>query len=183
MIRGRLTGIGGEAVEPADYADPRAQRLAEREFNLSFARTRRRTTRSSPAPGGAADDPSPQFSVEEGHRRDPRHRARRRAALLGRRREVAAPVTSLRRVQWDSFNVNFFVIGTPGLLREEPATYVTSFYLPASREALVPELLRAFPSVTLIDVGTLLARCAASSSRASAPWSTCSCSRSPRGLW
>jgi putative ABC transport system permease protein len=44
----------------------------------------------------------------------------------------------------------------PALLRDEPATYVTSFHLPKDREALIPELLRAFPSVTLIDVGTLL---------------------------
>jgi putative ABC transport system permease protein len=70
--------------------------------------------------------------------------------------EVAGPVTSLRQVQWDSFNVNFFVIAPPGLLRDQPATYVTSFHLPAERESLIPDLLRAFPSVTVIDVGTLL---------------------------
>ncbi|MCG6942750.1 MAG: FtsX-like permease family protein [Thiohalocapsa sp.] len=164
MIRGRLTGIGGATVEPDDYADPRAQRLAARDFNLSYGTRLQQdneviagrwwggdTPASQPAPQF-----SPQFSVEEGI-------AETLGITLGDElrfwvagRELAAPVTSLRRVQWDSFNVNFFVIGTPGLLEQEPATYVTSFYLPAAREALVPKLLRAFPSGTIIDVGALL---------------------------
>jgi putative ABC transport system permease protein len=72
--------------------------------------------------------------------------------------EVQAPITSLREVQWDSFNVNFFVIAPRSLLRNEPATYVTSFYLPAAKEVLVPELVRAFPSVTLFDVEALMSQ-------------------------
>jgi len=38
-----------------------------------------------------------------------------------------APVTSLRKVEWDSFRANFFVIGSPELLDRYPATYITSF--------------------------------------------------------
>ncbi|MCU0972027.1 MAG: ABC transporter permease, partial [Gammaproteobacteria bacterium] len=37
MIRGRLVSIAGRVVDPAAYESPRAQRLAAREFNLSFA--------------------------------------------------------------------------------------------------------------------------------------------------
>jgi putative ABC transport system permease protein len=156
MVRGRLTGIGGETVEPDDYEDPQAARLADREFNLSYSDVPQGDNEIVAGAWWAGPEPTPQFSVEEGI-------AETLGIALGDElrfwmagREVAAPVTSLRRVVWDSFNVNFFVIGTPGLLAGEPATYVTSFYLPAAREALVPELLRAFPSVTLIDVGALL---------------------------
>jgi putative ABC transport system permease protein len=156
MIRGRLTGIGGEPVAPDDYEDPRAERLASREFNLSFAEGMQGDNEVIAGRWWRGAEPPPQFSVEEGI-------AETLGVALGDElrfsvagREVAAPVTSLRRVQWDSFNVNFFVIGTPELLAGEPATYITSFYLPAEREALVPELLRAFPSGTLIDVGALL---------------------------
>ncbi len=156
MIRGRLTGIGGAAVEPDDYEDPRAQRLAEREFNLSYGLTPQQDNEIVAGRWWTGNTPPAQFSVEEGI-------AETLGVGLGDElrfwvagRELTAPVTSLRRVQWDSFNVNFFVLGTPGLLVQEPATYITSFYLPESREALVPELLRAFPSGTLIDVGALL---------------------------
>jgi putative ABC transport system permease protein len=156
MVRGRLTGIGGEAIEPEDYAEPRAERLASREFNLSFGSDLQADNQIIAGRWWSGANPAPQFSVEEGI-------AETLGIALGDElrfwvagQEVAAPVTSLRRVQWDSFNVNFFVIGTPGLLASQPATYITSFYLPAEREALVPELLRAFPSGTLIDVGALL---------------------------
>jgi len=77
-------------------------------------------------------------------------------AFLVSGREVSAPVTSLREVQWDSFNVNFFVISSPALLGSEPATYITSFYLPEERESVIPELVKRFPSVTLLDVDALL---------------------------
>jgi cytochrome c2 len=35
MIRGRLVAINGRAVGPDDYAEDRAKRLGDREFNLS----------------------------------------------------------------------------------------------------------------------------------------------------
>ncbi len=73
-------------------------------------------------------------------------------------RELSAPVTSLRTVQWDSFNVNFFIIGSPALLQDEPATYVTSFYLPPAREALTLELIERFPNATLVDISALMDR-------------------------
>ncbi|TVQ86102.1 MAG: FtsX-like permease family protein [Chromatiaceae bacterium] len=158
MIRGRLTAIGGEPVVPERLADQRAQRLAEREFNLSFAVEPQADNRISAGRWWDDPDAAGQFSVETGiaETLDIALGDELRFWIAGR--EVSAPVTSLRQVQWDSFNVNFFVIATPGLLAAEPATWVTSFYLPASREDLVPELLRRFPSMTLIDVGTLLAQ-------------------------
>ena len=156
MIRGRLTGIGGEPVAPEQFADPRAQRLADREFNLSFASNPQADNEIVAGSWWPDANATGQFSVEEGL-------AETLGIGLGDElrfwvagQEVAGPVTSLRQVQWDSFNVNFFVIAPPALLRDQPATYVTSFHLPAQRESLIPELLRAFPSVTVIDVGTLL---------------------------
>jgi hypothetical protein len=53
MIRGRLTAINGRPVEPSDYANPRAQRLAAREFNSEPGRRPcLPITASSPALGG-----------------------------------------------------------------------------------------------------------------------------------
>jgi putative ABC transport system permease protein len=44
--------------------------------------------------------------------------------------QFTAKVTSLRKVDWDSFKPNFFVIGSPPLLRDYPASWITSFHLP-----------------------------------------------------
>jgi putative ABC transport system permease protein len=156
MIRGRLVRINGQRVNPDAYPDPRAQRLAAREFNLSWADRPQADNRI--VAGQWWDRPSapPQLSVEQGI-------AETLGVGLGDQlgfwvggRLVEARVSSLREVQWDSFNVNFFVIGTRSLFQNEPATYVTSFHLPKKREGLIPELVRGFPSVTLFDVDALM---------------------------
>ena len=157
MIRGRLTAINGKPVEPSDYANPRAQRLAAREFNLSQGAALPQDNRVLAGTWWTEGEGAPpQFSVEMGL-------AETLGIALGDEitftvsgRPVAAPVTSLREVQWDSFNVNFFVVSSPVLLATEPATFITSFYLPAAREDLIPELVRRFPSVTLLDVNAIL---------------------------
>jgi putative ABC transport system permease protein len=71
---------------------------------------------------------------------------------------VAATVTSLRSVEWDSFNVNFFVLAPPGLLDAHPATHVTSFHLASGRVELLNALVRTFPNIVLIDIAQTLAQ-------------------------
>ncbi|WP_462321002.1 ABC transporter permease [Halochromatium sp.] len=157
MVRGRLQAIDDQRVVPEeDYEEPRAQRLAEREFNLSFALQPQAENEIIAGRWWAKAEAPGQFSVEEGIAETLGIELGDTLSFWVAGREIEAPVTSLRQVQWDSFNVNFFVIAPPSLLAAEPATYVTSFYLPDEDEFLVPELMQAFPSVTLIDVGTLL---------------------------
>ncbi len=71
---------------------------------------------------------------------------------------VTAPVTSLRKVDWDSFKPNFFVIATPALLKDQAASWITSFYLPAGREAVVNALVERFPNVSVIDLTAMMAQ-------------------------
>ncbi|NNE38714.1 MAG: FtsX-like permease family protein [Gammaproteobacteria bacterium] len=71
-------------------------------------------------------------------------------------REVTGTITSLRQVDWDSFNVNFFVLASPGMLDGLPASYVTSFYLPIDKKNIIIDLVKRFPSVTVFDVDALI---------------------------
>jgi putative ABC transport system permease protein len=159
MIRGRLVRIGDRKVSADDYSDERAKRLATREFNLSWATQMRPDNRVVEgnwwAAQGAASD---QFSVERGL-----------AETLGIRmgdvltydiagRTVSARVTSLRSVDWDTFNVNFFVVAPPGLLESYPSTYVTSFHLPRGHVTTLNALVKAFPNIVLIDIAQALAQ-------------------------
>ncbi|HMM76173.1 MAG TPA: FtsX-like permease family protein [Gammaproteobacteria bacterium] len=154
MYRGRLLAIAGKPIDPDTYPDPRARRLADREFNLSTATALKADNRIV-AGRFWAGEAAPQFSVET-----------EIAQTLGIRlgdtlrfgiadREVEARVTSLREVDWDTMQANFFVLAPPGLLADQPATYITSFRLPPGDATLLPELVARFPSVTVIDVGAL----------------------------
>jgi len=155
MIRGRLVAINGRAVKPEDYAEQRAQRLAEREFNLSHTGELQAGNRIS-AGRWHGNTRAPEWSVEEGI-------AKTLGLKLGDRLEfdiagtrVAAPVTSLRKLEWDSMRVNFFVTGSPGLLDNQPTSYITSFRLPEEKRGFALTLAREFPNLSVIDVSAVL---------------------------
>ena len=159
MVRGRLVAIGGRSVTADDYADDRAKRLITREFNLSWTSHLEADNRVVAGSWwGSAAARSDQFSVERGLGE---------ALGIGMGDAltfdvagiaVTATVTNLRTVDWDTFNVNFFVLAPPGLLEGHPATYVTSFHLPAGRAEVLNALVRAFPNIVLIDVAQVLAQ-------------------------
>lgn len=67
-----------------------------------------------------------------------------------------AKVTSLREIDWDNFQPNFFMIFQPGTLKDLPATYLTSFYLASGHDQQIVDLSRAFPAVTILQVEALL---------------------------
>jgi putative ABC transport system permease protein len=65
-------------------------------------------------------------------------------------------VTSLRKVAWDSFRVNFFAVFPPGVLDGMPTTHIAAFQVPGGKVAWLTPLLREFPNVLVIDVGEIL---------------------------
>ena len=62
----------------------------------------------------------------------------------------------MRKVDWDTFRVNFFVIVPPGLLENYPASYITSFYVPSEEFHRVHELVKKFPNILVVDVATVI---------------------------
>jgi putative ABC transport system permease protein len=156
MVRGRLVAIGARAVSPSDFKDDRARRLVEREFNLSYAALLRPDNRIVAGSWWPAAGAEPQFSVEEGI-------AKTLSISVGDTlswdiggSRLEARVTSLRKVDWDSFKANFFVIASPGVLDAYPASWITSFHLPPSREEVVTRLVARFPNVSVIDLTAIM---------------------------
>ncbi len=150
MIRGRLIEVNGRKIGPESFSGDRAQRLVDREFNLSYmtdAPTHNRITA-----GRWFSDGSNELSIEEGI-----------AETLGIKlgdalkfdiagQQVVARATSLRKVNWDSMRANFFVIMPPSLLKDMPASYISAFHLTPAQSNVTGELLRQFPNLTVIDM-------------------------------
>ena len=156
MVRGRLVAINARPVRAQDYTEERARRLVEREFNLSWADQPRSDNPLTAGHWWRATDAPDQFSVEQGL-------AQILGIKLGDRLTydiagvpVSGRVTSLRKVEWDSMRVNFFVIAPPALLQAQPASYITSFHLPAGHAATLNRLIREFPNFTVIDVAAIM---------------------------
>ena len=154
MIRGRLLQVDGRNISSTTYTEERAQRLIEREFNLS-------TLTELPAhntitEGRWFDAAQPEASVEQGL-----------AKTLGLKlgdllrfdvggQSVDVKITSLRKLDWGSMRVNFFVILNPAAAQNLPATYITAFHLPATQQSLVNQLVRHYPNLTIVDVGSMV---------------------------
>ncbi|MEX0431522.1 ABC transporter permease [Spiribacter insolitus] len=157
MVRARLTALNGEPVRAQDYDSAQARRLARREFNLSWSARLPGDNRIAAGEWwGQQPDPTPQLSVETEFAEEIGVEMGDRLTFSSGGGSVTAQVTSLREVRWESFNVNFFVLASPGTLDELPRTWLTSFYLPPENTAVLNDLIREFPSVTPIDVSSVL---------------------------
>jgi putative ABC transport system permease protein len=155
MVRGRLVAIGQRPVSGDDYPDPRARALVEREFNLSWSATLPNNNQLVQGQWFRSGETSV-LSVEEGI-------AKTLGIQLGDTltydvagNRFSAKVVNLRRVEWDSMQVNFFVVAAPGLLEGFPASYITSFHLPADQAQAANALIKRFPNLLLIDTEAMI---------------------------
>ena len=155
MIRGRLVAINGAEVLPGRYADDRAQRLVEREFNLSHARDL--PAHNVLTQGAWHPDNKDELSVEEGL-------AKTLGLKLGDRLRfdvagvlVEAHIGNLRRVDWTSMRVNFFVMFPRSEMPELPSSLIAAYKAPPGG-ALDRTLSHDFPNLTSIDVSAQIAQ-------------------------
>jgi len=157
MIRGRLIQRNETVIGPQSFTDERAQRLIDREFNLSTMPT---LPPANTLVQGRWFDTSAQHqaSVEQGI-------AKTLGLQLGDRLHfdvagvpVETTITSIRKLDWGSMRVNFFVILDPVTGATLPSTWITAVYLPPSKQALVNQLVRDYPNLTVVDVGSMVAQ-------------------------
>ncbi|MDD2744017.1 MAG: FtsX-like permease family protein, partial [Rhodocyclaceae bacterium] len=158
MIRGRLVRIGEQSVTGADFPDDeRAQRLIEREFNLSWRADLPAGNQISSGEWFTAKSAGQGLaSVEEGLAKTLKIGLGDQLTFNIADQETSVKVSSLRKLDWGSMRVNFFVLMPPGIIEDAPASYITSFYLPLVQAALGRELVAKFPNLTLIDVEMVL---------------------------
>jgi putative ABC transport system permease protein len=150
MIRGRLVTVNGKPVQPEDYAADRAKRLVEREFNLSHSAAL--PGHNSVSAGRWTAEEADALSVEEGLAQELGLKVGDRIGfdIAGQVRE--GKVTSLRKVDWGSMRVNFFVIFPLSAMPDVPSTVITAFRAPAALNGFDNTLSRDFPNITNVDV-------------------------------
>jgi putative ABC transport system permease protein len=149
MIRGRLVAVNGQAVSPERYAEDRARRLVDREFNLSHAA--QPPSHNQVVAGRWTPEEPDAFSVEEGLAQTLGLKLgdRLRFDIGGQLQE--GRITSLRKVDWGSMRVNFFVMFPRSQLPDLPVTYISAFRAPP-QPGFDGRLARDFPNITDIDV-------------------------------
>ena len=165
MVRARLVAVNGNTVTPDSYTEERAQRLVDREFNVSFSADK--PEHNNVVAGAWQAEEANALSIEEGIAKTLQLKLgdSLRFDMAGVLHE--ARITSVRRVDWTSMRANFFVIYPVSRLHTEagfdvPTTYIAAFRAPQRQVASVAaptfdnQLISRFPNVTNVDMGATL---------------------------
>ena len=157
MIRGRLLAVNGTALAPESFNDARARRLVDREFNLSYMPELPSHNQIEAGRWFDQNDlKTGAFSVEAGIMKTLGLKIGDSLTYEVAGRQVVAPITGVRRLDWDSMRANFFVIASPGLLQDMPQTYMTAFHLGAGQAGFTDRLVARMPNLTVVDIDALI---------------------------
>ena len=157
LVRARMLTINGESVKERSYPNEDGEWLANREANLSWTAN---LSSSNEIVGGEwwpADYTGPPLaSIEE-------EAATNAGLVIGdvlkffvAGREVEARIASIRKVNWDSFQPNFFIVLSSGALDGMPTTYISSLRIEDEKQPMLVDLMRQHPSISVIDLGAIL---------------------------
>ena len=159
VIRGRLTAINGQPVVTAvtkDSEDSGDESL-NRELNLTVSETLPKgndliegdwwnTPAIAPWPVSVESRLAERLGLGLGDK----------LTFTLAEGDVEAIVSSLRKVDWDSFQPNFYMVFPPAALAAFPASYLTAFHVPNERRDILNTLVKRFPTVVLIDVDAIM---------------------------
>ena len=157
MVRGRLVKQNGHDLSLTEWKDERAKRLAEREFNLSWAAHMQSDNKLLSGKWWTEKDHGkPYLSLEQDLAKTLGIKLGDQLVFNVAGTPLNLTVTSIRKVEWDTMRANFFAVTPPGLLEQYPTSHMSSFYLPLSADAPMNQLIRSYPNLTVIDVAALM---------------------------
>lgn len=160
MIRGRLRAINGKQINADDFANNQAKDTLKRELNLTA--TRNLPFENTVVAGSWFESNASESDDDEGISLESEIAARLGIALGDKLtfdiagQPFTRAVSSLRKVQWDTMQPNFYVITTPDVLMDYPTTYITAVRILDSDTQFTTDLVKAFPGITVLDVRAIL---------------------------
>jgi len=157
LVRARMTTINGESVKERKYASEDGRWLTNREANLSWTAAMSDSNELVAGEWWPLDyDGPPLVSIEEDAATDTGLTIGDRLGFFVAGQNVEAEIASIRKVNWDSFQPNFFIVLSPGALDGMPTTYISSMRLEETQQPMLVELVRAYPSISVINLDAIL---------------------------
>ena len=157
LVRARMTTINGESVKERTYPNEDGKWLANREANLSWSGELSQSNEIVQGTWWAADYTGPPLvSIEEEAATNTGLTIGDRMQFFVAGREIEAEIASIRKINWDSFQPNFFLVLSPGALDDMPTTFISSMRISDEKQPMLIDLMRQHPSISVIDLGAIL---------------------------
>jgi putative ABC transport system permease protein len=157
MVRARMTAINGVPSESLKQRGDSARGFLEREQNLTWSE---RFMEDNQLIAGnwwtPADFGKHLVSISSEYQEALGLKVGDELSFDIAGESLSVRVASIRKVRWDSFRPNFFLVFPPGLLDGAAGTYMTSVYLTAAQRPALVDLVRQFPTVSVFDVDAIL---------------------------
>jgi len=157
LVRARMLTINGESVKERSYPSEDGEWLANREANLSWTAELSSSNEIVDGEWWPLDYAGPPLaSIEEEAATNAGLEIGDVMKFFVAGREVEATISSIRKVNWDSFQPNFFIVLSPGALDGMPTTYISSMRIAEEEQRVLIDLMRQHPSISVIDLGAIL---------------------------
>lgn len=154
-VRARLMTVSGQAL-PAS-ADASVDRR-QREANLTWSAEVPASNTVIRGQWWQGVPEAPLVSVEQEYAERLRLSVGDTLEFLVGAQPLRATVANIRQLQWESMRPNFFLVFSPGALEDYPATYMSAFYLPPEDKPYLNQLVRQFPTATVIEMDVVIAQ-------------------------
>ena len=127
LVRARMATINGESVKTREYPVEDGKWMANREQNLTWAETLNSSKEIIKGEWWPPDyDGEPLVSLEEEAAMELGVGLGDHLNFMVAGQEIDLTIASIRKINWDSFQPNFFMVLSPGALDDYPATFVAS---------------------------------------------------------
>jgi len=155
---GKLTAINGHAIDQLQFADPRAKEWTDRQLRLSWSAALPPANEVVAGHWHGAAPDRPEVSIDTMWRDMFGLKLGDTMRFDVGEGSLEARVGSIRKVDWSSFRVNFFLLLDPAHASELPHTWLASFHLSSGHAAELAQLSREYGNLSLVDVDSLLDR-------------------------
>ena len=157
MVRGRIIKINGQNILDTTTDHAKLDQSLKRELNLSWNNAIQQNNQLIAGTWWNKNSlGKPYISIEKGL-------AKRLKVNIGdsltfkiAEQEISASILNIRSVQWDSFQPNFYVIFPDNIINQFPATYISSFYLNSNNKQLLNNIIKKFPTVTVLEIDDIM---------------------------
>jgi putative ABC transport system permease protein len=157
MVRARITAINSRPSESLKFPGDSGRGFLEREQNLTWSAGLMDDNQLIAGSWWTpADFGKPLVSISTEYQEALHLRLGDKLSFDVAGEPLTVEVASIRKIRWDSFRPNFFLVFPPGLLDGAAGTYMTSVFLTPEQRPALTDLVRQFPTISVFDVDAIL---------------------------